>query len=278
MMRFVLLGSVIGCGEEVGSAPELPGDAELPLAPVVELAEGQAILPSRTFALADGSSVSFYLSDDGSVGVRGEGDAAATVLPEIVAETGDAPAELWWAVSPPGTPVPEALLALHDEQVASGERRPFDDVSIEVGQGWATALTTPRYAPCVNSTFSAAHCLPNAPYNHGGCNLDSDWDASWTTAAILRYHAAMCLDTGTVDDALTYSEYVGSSCTVFRIYSEIWGPLLGGSPYTANSYLYWIWVAPAGGNRRSWTHSAWNVGGSDNLDWAFMQIIPGTCL
>ena len=129
----------------------------------------------------------------------------------------------------------------------------------------------------MNSTFTAAHCLPYAPYDHGVCVTDATSNVAWYTAAVRRYHASFCLDQGTINETLTYSELASSQdCTYYRSYNWIWGPAWA-NQYSANSYYTWTWIAGSSSLSRAWSHSATNVGASDRVDFAMMQVLPGIC-
>lgn len=233
--------------------------------------------PTMVYTLDDGTAIAFYLYDDGSVGMQGLAGGVASVLPSLLEAAGDSPAEVFWGITEAGTPVPEQLLAVQDELASTGDRPRWDQV-VDDPQGWMrSGLALPRtYAPCVNSTFTASHCLPYPPYNHGVCKTDTNTGWWWETATIRRYHASLCVDAGAVDDTLTYAEVDAATCISDRVLHVVWG-WFGASSYAANSYLTWSWIAPSGALSRSFYHSSWNASGSDNYDWSFMQVIPGAC-
>jgi hypothetical protein len=183
--------------------------------------------------------------------------------------------EAFWALSSPGSSVPSALVEHQEALARDGEHEPWAGV-VQQPQGWGLDLDFPRvHENCVNSTFRANHCLPKSPYTHGVCKIDSNQSWTWSTGATRKYKAGFCLDSGTVNDYLTYNDQAGD-CSWFNSLNYIWGaPWTGGSQWNANYYLTWTWTAEPSTASRQWTHTSYNAGGGDRYDWAIMQR-PGT--
>lgn len=190
--------------------------------------------------------------------------------------------EIFWALSPPGSDIPSALVEYQDALEQDGERS-WQEVR-SIPQGWGHDISFLRvHANCVNATFTANHCLPASPYTHDVCVTDTNGNLAWETAATRNYKAGFCLDSGTVDDYLWYDEQAGEDeygCLWWHTPTVIWGnPGWGGLPgtFNANTYLSWVWAASSGGPSRIWRHDSSNGGGADNYDWAIRQKPDAYC-
>jgi hypothetical protein len=233
--------------------------------------------PVVVLAPAPGTTIAFYAWADLSAGILMKAESGGLDFLGADELKDLSVTEVFWALSPPGTQIPLALVEYQDALERDGERRSWRAVQGE-SQGWGLDIPFLRvHENCVNATFTTNHCLPASPYTHDVCAIDTNSNYSWTTGATRNYKAGFCLDSGTVNDYLVYDEQVGGdSCLWWHTLTYIWGtPWDGGDEYTANTYLSWVWAASSTTPSRSWTHHSSNGGGADNYDWAIRQK-PGT--
>lgn len=276
--------SVGACGPDLPSHPpaaaipedatRLPDDAEaLPGAVVVDE-------PSFLLHLQSGEELSFYIYDDGTVGVAGLNRQGGSVLDDPLMQDAS-PAEIFHAVS--NDPMPPGLAIHHGRLAADGEVPPLEEAIDAVPAGWRNRVRFSSSSPCLNATFAAAHgAHPSYPSSIIRLNTSATW--TYVTRSVDRYKAGFCLQSGQGKGALNYKiEETGprpealGTCG-YSGYRNIYGqtPAFSMLNYSATTYRSYLWWRPSDAPRRKFWHRAgYSVG--DTYDWAQRFRVSGPC-
>jgi len=237
--------------------------------------------PSFVLNLRSGEELSFFVHDDGSVGVSGRNRDGGSVLDDPLLQDAT-PAELFHAVS--REPMPPGLAVHHDRLLADGRVLPLEEALAGVPAGWRNQVHLNSSSPCYNSTFVTNHG-DHPSYDRTVIRLNSSGNLYWTTGSVDRYKAGFCLQEGQGHSELTYlwgesgpHSELGGQCAYYRTRSVVWGRA---SPttlqtYSATTYRTYVWWRPSGASRRVFRHIAGNASG-DVYDWAQRYRESGPC-
>jgi hypothetical protein len=247
------------------------------------LAEDEVVVqevPVATIELG-GDEYEFFAWEDGSAGLLHAG--SGRLAPELEGLEDASVAEVFWALSDPGTPIPDLLQRHHEQMAAEWGTSPDPRVG---PQGWLAeeVVEMPEGVPaipsqCTNATFNSNICgsatYPNGP----GCFNNVTGSIGWYTAGTSRYRAGLCVQAGSANDYLSYAEYTNSSsCNVtWRVLYTIWGYSFNSYPSPhSNIYLSWWWIAPSNAPRRAWDHVGSNYSGAV-YDWGTKTLDTSDC-
>src|SRR5262249_1246994 len=153
----------------------------------------------------------FLLDDDGSVGLFEEvpkGAGVASVLDDPWLQDAS-PAVLWYALTPAGTEIPEALRIHHEELAAIGELPPLDEALADQVRDLAPVPLAAEADPCLNATFQTNHCA-HPDYDFDNCFLNNSGDLNTAVYGIDRFKAGFCLQQGEARSWLYFWPGVGS--------------------------------------------------------------------
>lgn len=242
--------------------------------------EGILDEPIASLEAMEGIKVDFYAWEDGSAGVLESVSGADFSILQNADISEKTPAEIFWALSSPGTPIPELLVEHHEDIRMEEKLAPMEKIKAGNPQGWALQQLNFRSgsSPCNNSNFIANHCLPKSGYTHGKSFIDTNGNWTWWAKPVRRYKAGFCLSNGTVNDYLYYTVQAGD-CNYFRTAYYIWGgpPLLTSSQWNAVSYLSWTWWAGSSTPSRLWYHCSFNGHSGDRYDWSCIYKFGSIC-
>lgn len=238
----------------------------------------EAEIPVATLEI-DGTEFRFFAWEDGSAGLlqAGAGPLATPVADLLEQVT---VAEVFWALSEPGTPIPE-LLESHHQQMARDWEITADP---RFGrQGWLIDELPEQVevsgSACLNATFNSNICGSSTYPDGPGCFNNLTGSVAWYTGGTSRYRAGVCVQSGSANDWLSYSHYTNqASCTSScGVAHTIWGYAWNAypSPHT-NLYLNWWWIAPSNAARRSWDHVGSNYSGAV-YDWGTKTLDTSNC-
>ena len=198
--------------------------------------------PIATIVLDNGNELRFFGAPDEGTAILEIGNvnngAALTGRPELRDAT---PAEIFWAVSPAGTKVPEVLA-----RPASLDSR---------DQGWLVTELAPILAVPAQCTsdvvFDETFCDEIAPYDNHKCFFNRTGGTSWISGRSSRYKAGLCVQSGTVHDQLTFDYFNPTgNCDV-----PIEGPVAWQFDVGAGGYVTWTWIAGSGDLWRKFTRT-----------------------
>jgi hypothetical protein len=278
----LLCAALAACGQAPEGQDADIADAAGSSEPDVAGAEAEAetiAVPDHEIQLPNGNALRFYLFEDGSAGVLEvglDGNPSLLDLPEMEDAT---PAEVFLAVSA-AQPVPEALLANHRAATVDGSVEAWEAIVEAAAPGWLLPeLDTyllgdfaSSSSSCVNATFQANHCLPDAPYTNDKCFFDRSSNVSWISSLTRRYKAGVCVSAGFIHDKLSYQAVTGY-CGGLQAPVVIWD-----QNYSAGGYTTWAWTAGFSDATRKWTHTATNAGAGDVFDhgqkWEAFTCVP----
>ncbi len=214
--------------------------------------------PTFSLTLEGGAILSFFVSEDGSVGMLEEvplDSGVGSVLDHPLLRDAS-PAVVYHALTNDGSEIPEVLYAHHLDLAAAGELAPLDEALAGVERGWAATATPVSDNPCLNAVFDEAHC-DHPDYAEDLCYFNNTDDLGWNVPGADRYKAGFCLQEGSARSWLYYRQQAGD-CSYFSSLNFAWGmnSYLFGDEYDAPTYFNYVWWRSSGGLRRYFFHSA----------------------
>ncbi len=234
--------------------------AELPdeLGPNVEVAED---VPTFSLARGGGASLSFFVAEDGSVGMLEEiplDSGVGSVLDHPLLRDAS-PAMVYHAITNDGSEMPDELYIHHEDLAAAGELAPLEEALAGQERGWAATMSSTEN-PCTNAVFDAAHCA-NPEYDEELCFFNASGNLTWNVPGPDRYKAGFCLQEGSARSWLYYRQQY-PDCFYGYGHNYVWGAEshLLGDEYNAPTYANYIWWRASGGLRRLFYHNA--IGGA----------------
>jgi hypothetical protein len=259
----VLVGGASGCAGEPSSpdeeeSHELPGPDPAVVHPADEIIDIAEDLVA-TVPLPDGAEIRFYVHEDGSASVIEDGTSdhiAIGTQPELE----DANAyEVFYAVSPEGTPVPEELVRHHRAMLAD---EGIAETPSPLPQGWALdeLVTMPLSSGggCAASIQSFVCDQAGSAYPSGpGCWSSWTGTLAWydNDQPMRRYRTGYC-STGTVEASITGGYAGPGDCVVFRI-----AFIYQSGVYSNKNWHYW-WSGPSGATPRSYDNRVEHISGA----------------
>jgi hypothetical protein len=238
----------------------------------VEVREASAVV-----RLESGTVLTF--SDDGDGVAMLEdgklGNAPVMVQPELADATA---AEVFWALVGDEVEMPGFLLRNHDALVGRGVAAEWDAVTTARSGGWLREELDGDHAfraaaDCVNGTFNAIHCTPNAGYDASTCHNDTTIARTTTTTVVDKFRAGVCGEGGSFTDRVRYQRQA-LPCNLDTIWFTAWNETISVDEYKIHSWtspydLTWPF--------RKYEHTSSNVGAGDSYDWGSMWAL-GTCV
>jgi hypothetical protein len=216
-------------------------------------------VPTFSIALEGGGHLAFFVDElDGSVGMLEElpVDAGVASLLEDPRLRDASPAQVFYALTPAGTEIPEPLRAHHEGLAADGVLPPLDEALVGNERDITAAPLANSESPCWNPTFVEAHC-DHPDYAEAQCWTNASGDLTWNVPGADRYKAGFCLQAGTARSWLYYRQQAGD-CNYFYLQNFVWGSdsYWNGTKYSATTYRSYVWWRSSGGLRRSFYHAA----------------------
>ncbi|MDI3291354.1 hypothetical protein [Polyangium sp. 15x6] len=253
MGSMAALGCVfaLGCVADMGEVGEVPAEEAAPL----PLMESEAATPVSVLKLRNGNELRFYSAPKEGTAVLEVGNVnngpSVTQRPEL---RDASPQEIFWAVSEPGTPVPEGLT--RQPLTSATSAMPRDRM-----QGWlvetmGASLTTPEQ--CTSDVlFDEAYCDEPAPYDSHKCFFNRSGDTIWNSGRASSYKVGLCVQEGTVSDQLTYTDHNPLGACGFAFPEAIaWTFTI-----SAGGWINWVWSAGPGDWWRTYTHATTQASG-----------------
>lgn len=267
LCSLTLAAFTLACGADI-----VPPDATLPppdivepvpQAPVNDDVEAVRAEPTYVLNLEGKERVSFFVDEDGSVGVLGEVRTGGSILDHVSLRDAS-PAVIYHAISP--DPVPAALLDLHKRLLDDGEVEDFELATDGRAPGWMLSVSqATSSSPCLNATFNTNHCA-HGSYDDYLCKFNSSGSWNWRVGHAHRYKAGFCVQQGDSRSELTYSTQA-NGCTYFRALATVWGrSFFTPEVYSATTYLSYVWWRPSGAARRSFRLTG-GFSSGDVFDW-----------
>jgi hypothetical protein len=210
---------------------------------------GKTAEPAAVVVLDNGNELRFFAEPTQGTAFLEVGNVAnggpVSRRPELVDAT---PADVFWAVSKAGTPVPAALATAEHTQP----------------QGWLVTkmgpvLSTPEQ--CTSDVvFDDTFCEEPAPYDSHKCFFNRTAGTTiWNSANMTsRYKAGICVQSGTLHDQLIYHHHTPEGACGFAFPGDVFAYSLDLGP---GGFAIWTWHGGSDDWWRDWSHQT--TGGGD---------------